>query len=147
MATAALAVTIVSAVASNVQQNAATRAEKRRNRVANRLAAVKRTRDTRRLLAQSRIQRAEVQQAGFNLGVSGGSAVQGAVGGITSDTASSVGASNRQFTGQQALAGISDSISSLRQSAVNFGGISSIAGLFAGNAGAQNRAAVSSIFN
>lgn len=130
MATAALVIGAVSAVSSIVQQRRAGREQRRQNQVQNRIAATRRVRDIRRNIAASRIRRAEVQSAGFEFGVSGGTAVQGAEFGITGDLASSIGASNVQFTGQQAVIASQNRISSLQQSAATFGGIANLAGQF-----------------
>lgn len=148
MATAALIVSAVGIGVSAVQQARASKAQRRQNRVSNRIAATRRSRDIRRSIAARRIQVAETQAAGFGLGVAGGTAVQGATFGLTSDTASNIAASNQQFTGQQVLSGISNEISGLQQSAQTFQSISSLANVFVGGAGspgAQNRAAIESL--
>ena len=130
MATAALVVGAISTVASVVQQRKAGKEQRRQNQIQNRIAATKRVRDVRRNIAAARIRRAEVQSAGFEFGVAGGTAVQGAEFGITGDLASSIGASNQQFTGQQAVVASQNRVSSLQQSAATFGGIANLAGQF-----------------
>ena len=142
-------VAIAGTAISIQQQRKASKEQRRQNKVSNRIAANKRMRDIRRSIAAQRIRRGEIQAQGFQFGVSGSSAVAGATGGLRSDLASNIGASNQQFTGQQAITSISDRISSLQSSASTFGSIASIAGNFTGgegSAGAQNRAAVSGVF-
>lgn len=133
MAEAALVAQIVAgaaAVAGVVQQRKAGKEQRRQNEIQNRIAATRRVRAVRRNIAASRIRRAEVQSAGFEFGVAGGTAVQGAEFGITGDLASSIGASNQQFTGQQAVVASQNRVSSLQQSAATFGGIANLAGQF-----------------
>ena len=75
--------------------------------------------------------------------------MQGSVAGVTSDTAGAIGASNLQFTGQQAVADLADRISGFQSPQAAFGAVQSIAGSFSGGTGsegAQNRAAFSSAF-
>lgn len=141
-------IAVVATVFSAVQQRKAAKAQRKQNKVANRIAQNKRMRDIRRQIALQRVRRAEIQAAGFQLGVAGGSAVAGATGGLTSDLGSSIGAANQQFTGQQAITAISDRISRFQQNAATAGAIGSIAGSFAGvpgTEGAQNRAAIESL--
>ena len=149
MATALLVITAVGAVAGAVQQRKISKEQRKQNKIQNRLAAISRQRNVKRAIAERRVRTAEFESAGFQLGVGGGTAVQGAVAGTTSDTASAIGASNQQFTGQQAIASIADRISSLQSTAAAFQAVGSVAGQFAGGAGttgAQNRAAVSDVF-
>lgn len=148
MATAALVITAVSAVGSAVQQRKAAKAQRRQNRIANKIAATRRQRDIRRAIASRRIAVGQTQAAGFQLGVAGGTAVQGAQFGLTGDVAGSIAASNQQFTGQQVLGDISNRISSLQQSAGTFQSIGRLASLFVGgegSPGSQNRAAVTNL--
>jgi hypothetical protein len=148
MATAALVVAAVGTVGSIVQQRRASKEQRRQNKVSNKIAANKRARDIRRQIAARRVQVAEAQASGFAFGVEGGTAVQGAVGGLTSDFASSIGAANQQFTGQQALASSQNRVSSLMSSANTFQGVGQLAGMFSGgegSEGAQNRAAISNL--
>ena len=98
MATAALIVSAVVGVASVVQQRKIGKEQRRQNRVANKIAAQRRTRDIRRAIAANRIQQGQAQALGFQLGVGGGTAVQGATQGLQGDLASSIGFSNLQFT-------------------------------------------------
>lgn len=130
MVEAALVVSIVGGVSSIVQQRKAGKEQRRQNQIQNRIAATRRVRDVRRSIAAARIRRAEVQSAGFEFGVAGGTAVQGAEFGITGDLASSIGAANQQLTGQQVLAAGQNRISSLQQSAATFGGIANLASQF-----------------
>ncbi len=130
MATAALVVGAISTVSSVIQQRKAGKEQRRQNQIQNRIAATRRVRDVRRNIAAARIRRAEAQSAGFEFGVAGGTAVQGAEFGITGDLASSIGASGQQFTGQQAVVASQNQVSSLQQSAATFGGIANLAGQF-----------------
>jgi hypothetical protein len=148
MATAALVVTAVFAAASAYSTNKAGKVQRKQNAISNRIAATQRTREVRRSIAARRIQTANTQAQGFQLGVAGGTAVQGATFGLASDSASSIAASNQQFTGQQVLSGLSDKMSRLQSQASTFGAISSLAGMFTGGVGtegAQNRAAIASL--
>lgn len=148
MATGLLVLTAVAGVAGAVQQRKISKAQRRQNRINNRIAAVSRQRNIRRAVAASRIERAQVLSTGFQLGVSGSTAEQGAVGGIQSDIASNVGFSNLQFTGQQALSSLSDRISGFQQRANTFGAVANLAGTFTGavgSEGSQNRAALTSL--
>ncbi len=142
-------ITALAGVGSIVQQRRAAKVQRRQNRVANRIAANKRIRDIKRAIALSRIRRAELQSAGFQLGVAGGTPTLGAVGGAQTDVASQIGASNIQFTGQQAIASLAERISSLQSSAQTFGAIQQLSGMFTGgpgSVGAQNRAAIAGLF-
>jgi hypothetical protein len=103
-------------------------------------------RSVRRAIAAARVRRAQAEAAGFGLGVAGGTAVGGAVSGIQGDLATSVGASNQQFTGQQAVTAIANRRSELLESANTFAGIGGIAGQFSGPIGAQNLSAIQNLF-
>ena len=145
MAIAAGVITAIAAVGSFVKQRKISKEQRKQNKIQNRIAAITRRRNIRRTIAQSRIRNAELQSVGFQLGVGGGTAVAGAVAGTTSDTAGTIGQSNLQFTGQQAISSISDRISSLQSGAAAFNAVGQIAGQFSGGAGsvgAQNRAAI-----
>ncbi len=140
MATALAVVSVIGAVAGAVQQRKISKAQRRQNKLTNKVAAIARQRNVKRSIAASRIQVAEQQAAGFQLGVAGGTAVQGAVAGVRGDTATAIGASNLQFTSQTFLAGFQDDISRAQQSQAAFGAVSSIAsGL------AQNEQAVTAL--
>ena len=128
MATALAVVAVVAAGVSAVQQRKAAKVQRKQNEVSNRIAANQRIRSVKRSIAAGRVRRGEVIAAGFRGGVSGGSAVAGATGGLASDVSSSIAASNQQLTGQQALTTLSDRISSLQSSAATAGAVSSIAG-------------------
>lgn len=141
MAEAALIVTAVAGVASIFQQRKAGKEERRQIEIQNRIEATKRVRNIKQAIAAARIRRAEVQAAGFQLGVAGGTAAQGAAAGVTGDLASTIGAANLQFTGQQAIAASQNRVSSLQQSASTFGAISSLAGQF----NEQNIAAITDL--
>ena len=142
MATALLVITAVSAVAGAVQQRNISRAQKRQNRISNRVAAITRQRNIKRSIAAQRIQVAQQQALGFQLGVSGSTAVQGATAGIIGDLASSIGQSNLQFTGQQFIAQQQNRISTAQQAQAGFSALSSLSGSLA-----NNPQAVSSLTN
>ena len=128
MAVALAAVAAIGAIAGAVQQRKISKAQKRQNRLTNRVAAITRQRETKRLVASRRIQIGIQQAAGFQLGVSGGTAVQGAVAGQIGDVATAIGQSNLQFAGQQFISGIQDDISGFQSNIATFGAITSIAG-------------------
>ena len=149
MATAALVVTAIAAVGGAIQQRKISKAQKKQNKIQNRIAAITRRRNVKRAIAASRIQVAEQQAVGFQLGVAGGTAVEGAVAGRRTDIATAIQQSNIQFTGQEAIADLADRISGFQSVGATFGAIQNIAGSFAGGAGttgAQSRAAVSEFF-
>ena len=128
MATALAVIAVVAAGVSAVQTRKAAKVQKKQNEVSNRIAANQRVRSVKRSIAAGRVRRGEIQAAGFSQGVSGGSAVAGATGGLASDQASAIGASNQQFTGQLALTSLSNQITSARSNAATAGAVSSIAG-------------------
>ncbi len=134
-------VSAIAAVFSVVRQRKAGKEQRRQNEIQNRIAATKRVRNIRRSIAQARIARAQVESAGFQLGVSGSTAVQGAVAGITSDVGGVIGAANQQFTGQQAIVASQNRVSQFQQQAATFGAISNLAGQF----NDQNIAAISDL--
>ena len=134
---ALLAVSAAGAVAGAVQQRRAGRLQRKQNKISNKIAAIQRQRSIKQSIAQRRIAVAQQQSLGFQLGVSGGTAVQGGVAGLTSDTASSIGASNLQFQGQQFISSLSDDISRARSSANTFGSVSQFAGGLANSPQAQ----------
>jgi len=146
MATATLGtvlkvITAVAAVGSAVQARRAGKEQRRQNEISNRIAATKRVRNIRRTIAEARIRRGQVEAGGFQFGVAGGTAVQGAVAGITSDVGGAIGAANQQFTGQQAIVASQNRASGLQQSAATFGSISNLASQFT----PQNIAAVTEL--
>lgn len=126
-----LIISAVSAGASAVQQRKAAKAQRKQNEVSNRIQANVRMRSVKRSIAAGRVRRGQIQAAGFAQGVAGSSAVAGATGALASDQASAIGASNQQFTGQQALTSLSNTISGFQSSAKTFSAVSSIAGGFA----------------
>lgn len=128
MATALAVVSIVAAGVSAIQTRKAAKAQRRQNEVSNRIAANQRMRSVKRSIAAGRVRAGEIQAAGFAGGVAGGTAVSGALGGLRSDVAGAVGASNQQFTGQVAVSNISNQISRLQSSAATAGAVSSISG-------------------
>jgi hypothetical protein len=133
MATALAVISVVTAVAGAVEQRKIGKAQKKQNKLSNKVAAIGRRRNVKRQIAASRIQAGQAQAAGFQLGVGGSTAVQGAVAGITSDTASSIGSSNLQFASQGFLADFSNDISNAQSNQATFGAISSISGGIASN--------------
>lgn len=135
MATATIAgvfavIAATAAVGSIVQQRKAGKEQRRQIEIQNRLESTKRVRNIKRAIASARVRRAEVQAAGFQLGVAGGTAAQGAAAGVTGELASAIGAANLQLTGQQAIAASQTRVSEFQQSASTFGAISSLAGQF-----------------
>ena len=143
MATALAIVSVVAAGVSAVQQRKAAKVQKKQNEVSNRIAANQRVRSVKRSIAAGRVQRGQIQAAGFSAGVAGGSAGAGATGGLSSDQASAQGASNQQFTGQLALTSLSNQITSLQSKAATAGAVGNIAGNLAQP---QNFEAVSGLF-
>ncbi len=63
-------------VLSIIEQRKARKEQRRQNDISNRLQRVGRVRNIRRSIAAARIRRAEVQSAGFEFGVAGGTAAQ-----------------------------------------------------------------------
>lgn len=145
MATGLLILSAVSAIGGAIQQRKVSKAQRKQNKIQNRIAAISRRRNIRRSIAERRIQTAEIQSVGFQLGVSGGTAVQGAVAGVTTDVAGAIGASNLQFRGQQAVADLANRISGFQQTQQAFGAVGAIAQQFGGEQGAQSRAAVADL--
>lgn len=133
MAAALLVVSAISTIASAVKQKKIAKAQEKQNKIANKVSAIGRSRKIKQAIASSRIQAAEAQAAGFQLGVSGGTAVQGAVQGVRQDTASAIGSSNLQTAGSGFIADIQSSISSLQGQVSTFQTISSIATSIAGS--------------
>ena len=129
----------------NYNGNSSINRSRRQVQIQNRIAATKRVRNIRQTIAEARVRRAQAESAGFQFGVSGGTAVQGAVAGITGDVGGEIGAANQQFTGQQAIAESQNRVSSLQQQASTFGSIASLAGMFTGAGGEQNIAAISDL--
>jgi len=134
-------VVAAAAVSSAVQSRKAGKEQRRQNEIQNRIAATSRVRNIRRSIAEARVRRAQAESAGFQLGVSGGTAVQGASAGITSDLGGVIGAANQQFTGQQAISASQNRVSSFQQSAATFGSVASLAGQF----NEQNIAAITDL--
>ncbi len=133
MATALAIVSIIGIGVSAVQQRKIGKEQRKQNRLTNKIAAISRRRAVKRSIASSRIQVGLQQSLGFQLGVSGGTAVQGSTAGLVSDTASAVGASNLQFTGQQFSAGFADNISRLQGTQALSGAVTQITGGLASN--------------
>lgn len=133
MAEALAVISLVSAAFSAVEQKKQSREQKKQNRISNKIAAISRRRGVKRQIAASRIQVAQQQATGFQLGVSGGTAVLGAEAGVRSDTASSIGASNLQAAGQGFIAESQNRVSTSQGNQAVFGAITSIAGGLATN--------------
>ena len=142
----ALVVTLLATAASVNESRKARKEQKRQGEIRTRIAANKRVRDIKRTIAKSRVDRAAAEAAGFQFGVSGGSAVSGATAGIGSDTATSIGAANQQFTGQQAIQASQDRVAGFSSKASIFGSVASISGLFTGPQGQQNIDSITGIF-
>jgi hypothetical protein len=150
MSTISLVVTLISTALSVNESRKARKEGVKQTKIRNRIAANKRVRDIKRTIAKSRVDRASAEAAGFQFGVSGGSAVSGATAGIQGDLGGSIGAANQQFTGQQAIAESQNKIAGFEGRSQTFGSIASISGQFIGgdgSQGAQNRAAFSDAFN
>jgi len=143
MATALAVISIIGIGVSTVQQRKIGKQQRKQNQLTNKIAAISRRRNVKRSIAASRIKVGLQQSLGFQLGVSGGTAVQGGTAGLVSDTASAVGASNLQFTGQQFQAGFADSISRSQGTQALAGAVTQIAGGLAANP--QAVAALSSL--
>ncbi len=133
MGTALAVIAAVGAVAGAVQQRKIGKVQRRQNKLTNKVAAISRQRSIKRSIAASRVQVAQQQAAGFQLGVAGGTAVQGAVSGVRSDIASGIGASNLQFTAQGFQAGFADRISGLQSDVAAASAVTSIAGGLSGS--------------
>ena len=133
MTTALAVVSVIASVGGALEKRKISKAQRKQNRLTNKIAAISRQRDIKRSIATSRIQVAQQQAAGFQLGVSGGSAVQGATAGVIGDTATAIGQSNLQSEGQGFLAGFQDDISRAQQNQAGFDAVSSIAGGLANN--------------
>ncbi len=127
---AAVAIMAIGTAFSINEQRKASKEQKKQNNIKNRIEATKRVRGIKRSIAASRIRRAELQASGFAGGISGSSAVSGAVGSLGSDVSSSIGASNQQFTGQQAIIDSQNKIAGFQSQAQMFSGIANIAGQF-----------------
>lgn len=133
MATALAVVSLIGTAVGAVQSRKASKRQRRQNKVQNKIAAIQRTRATKRNIAASRIQIAQQQSVGFQLGVGGGTAVQGATQGVLGDTATSLGAANTQFEQQQISANFANSQSRLQSNIATTGAITSITGGLATN--------------
>lgn len=133
MATALAVISLIGIGVSAVQQRKISKEQKKQNRIANKVAAITRQRNVKRQIAASRIQVAQQQAAGFELGVSGSTAVIGATAGVISDTASTIGQSNLQATGQQFIAESQNRVSSLQQTQSLFNTVSAVTGGLASN--------------
>lgn len=132
------AVAGVAGVAGALSQRSAAKksrkAQERAAEVANKQASIQRQRDVRRRIAQARVQRAEIESQGFARGVAGSSMVSGALGGLSSDTASTVGFSNQMAGMEQARVGFLNEAAAAQsrgaERAAIFGGIQQAAGFF-----------------
>jgi len=98
MAQAALIVSAVASVGAGVMQHeqaqAANRAQAKQARIERRIAAIENARQARRAVAARRVQQADIQAGAVNsgTGVENSSAVRGAVGSLTTQTAVNIGA-------------------------------------------------------
>lgn len=153
LTTIATVATIASAGASIIGQRKQAKAARRSReaqekaaKVANRQASLRRQRAVRQSLAQSRILRARAIAGGFSSGTPGASGVSGAAGAISTDAAVNVGASNQLFGLEQQRVGFLNQAAQFQtqgqSDAALFGGISQVTGLFGGQAGQQNLAAL-----
>jgi hypothetical protein len=145
MAAAALIITAVAAIGGAIQQRKISKAQRKQNKLINKVAAITRQRDIKRSIAASRIQVAEQRAVGFQLGVGGSTAVQGATQGVIGDVATAVGQSNLQLVGQQFSAGFQDDISRAQQAQAGFQAVGAVAGAFTGAGGGQNVTALTSL--
>lgn len=145
MATALLTITAIASIGSIIQNRRASQEQRRQNRIQNRIARITRSRNIRRAIAERRIRTADIQSLGFQLGVAGGTAEQGAAAGITSDVAGAIGQSNIQLVGQESAVASANRVSRLQTSAGTLGTVSSILVPFTGSQGAQNRAAIADL--
>ena len=121
MATAAAAAAVISAVASvgsAVMQyqrgKQIQREQQKQARVANAQEGRRRAAEIARRVAITRAENAQVEQAGYQYGVAGSSAVQGAVGGSMSSLAGQIGLSQQQMGTQQLIAASQNSISGIQ---------------------------------
>jgi hypothetical protein len=121
------------AIYGAVQQRKIGKTQRRQNKLSNKIASIARRRNVKRSIASARIQVGLQQALGFQLGVSGGTAVQGGTAGVISDTASGVGFSNLQFTGQEFNAQFQDDISRFQGQQALGGAVANIAGGLASN--------------
>ena len=133
MATALAVVSLIGIGVSAVQQRKIGKEQRKQNKLTNKIAAITRRRNVKRSIAANRVQVGLQQSLGFQLGVSGSTAVQGSTSGLISDTASAVGASNLQFEGQQAISQSQDRISRLQGTQALAGAATQIAGGLAAN--------------
>lgn len=126
---------VVSAVQQRKAQKKAEKAQEQAAKVANAQANLKRQREIRQAVAQSRVQAAQTQAAGFAAGAPGASGVQGAQSGIWSDTASSVSFSNQMFGMEEARVGYMNQAARAQSRANMWGTIGGVgqglAGMFA----------------
>lgn len=137
MATVAAIATVVSAVAGigsavvqRKQQKKVAKEQRRQNMLANKQAARDRARNIRQAVAQQRVVTAEAQQAGFQFGVPGSSAVQGAVQGGQTDLAGNIAASNQQFSIQSLIGESQDKIAGIRSQFNPFAATQAIGSIF-----------------
>lgn len=142
----ALVISLVATAFSANESRKARKEQKKQGEIKTRIAANKRVRDIKKTIAKSRVDRAAAESAGFQFGVSGGSAVSGATAGIGSDTATSIGAANQQFTAGIAIQQSNDRIAGFQGKSSVFGSIASIAGNFAGPQGQANIDSIASLF-
>ena len=141
MAEAALIVTAITAVAGAAYQQKAAKeankAQKEQGQIERRMAEIENARQARRAIAARRTQQAEIQAQSANTGtgLESSSAVRGAVGSLTTQTAANIGAASTRAAGSWAYqrAGERGAQRSMKASniASTFGAVSDIAGAYA----------------
>jgi Flp pilus assembly protein TadB len=105
-----LAAMLVIGAASAYESHRAAKATEKSNKKANRLerttAEIENQRNARRAIAARRLQQAELIQAAQSSNVGANSSVSGAVGSLTTQTASNIGFANTQLAGQVATSNV-----------------------------------------
>lgn len=139
---AALISTAISTTASVAASVEAQQAEKERAKVQRATQELQRRKETRRTIAQARLQRAELIQGGVETGSRTNSAVSGAVSSLNSTTAGNIGYANTVFAGNQLQNDIMSSASRKIAGLQTFGSAAAgAANMFSvgGQAAAMNR--------
>jgi len=85
---------VAGGVAQHQQAQAINRAQKKQGRIERRIAAIENARRARRAIAERRVQQADIQAQAANSGTNmeSSSAIRGAVGSLTTQTAANIGA-------------------------------------------------------
>ena len=129
MAVTTAVIASVSAVSSGVagalSASAANKAQRKAGKLERAQAQINQNREIRRAIAAKRLQQAELLQGAEALGTRTNSAVSGAVGSLSTQTAANIGFSNTQFGTQRAQSTI---LQSGATRAARFGGVSSLFG-------------------